>query len=114
MKYTTLRGFIKPAAIAFLTLLSTNVLAVNKIPQMKPLPTPPVFSWVGPYAGAFFGNVWGKTNIETDAGNTVGSPYFNTTAAIQSVEQSGTETLKPTSLIGGVEIGNNWKNGFFL
>ncbi|TAL65187.1 MAG: porin family protein [Legionella sp.] len=70
-------------------------------------PSTPV--WDGPYLGGYIGGAWANSDITTNSGPAIpGVTYFVADVNVNSVNQSGSGTVKSRVFIGGVQAGNNW------
>jgi outer membrane immunogenic protein len=65
-------------------------------------------TWQGPYIGAYLGGGFGTNQVSTDAGTVTDTSYFTTQADINSVNNAGTWSQNPNSLIGGIQAGHDW------
>jgi opacity protein-like surface antigen len=66
--------------------------------------------WSGFYGGAVAGAVSGQYDPRT---STIGAGYFDTARAA-TVTAAGTQTIKSTGLVSGIEGGYNWRSGNLL
>lgn len=64
--------------------------------------------WQGPYVGAYLGGGFGNNHALTDAGTVTSTSYFSTAANIGAVNNSGTWTQNPNSVITGIQAGHDW------
>jgi outer membrane immunogenic protein len=76
-----------------LSLISTSVSAAT---------------WQGPYVGAFLGEGFGNNHTSTSTGSVTDTSYFTTPADINSVNNAGTSTKNPASMIVGIQAGHDW------
>lgn len=66
--------------------------------------------WTGFYLGVNAGHAEGRSTTATDAfPSTVG--YYLVSSNWDSIHASGTGTLKPAGIIGGITAGFNWQHG---
>lgn len=66
------------------------------------------FTWQGPYVGAYLGGGTGNNHIFTDAGSVTSTSYFTTSADVNSVNNAGTWTKNPSTVIAGIQAGQDW------
>lgn len=66
------------------------------------------FPWQGPYAGIFLGGGYGNNHLSSNAGSVSDTSFFTTPVDITAVNQAGTWTQNPNSLIGGFQAGHDW------
>lgn len=66
------------------------------------------YPWQGSYVGAYFGGGLGNNHLSTTAGNVTDSSYFTTSADIHAVNNGGTFTHHPSSIIAGIQAGHDW------
>ena len=89
-----------------------------------PLPAPAPFSWTGGYAGVNVGFGGGSTDYSYNVGgvNSVTTPgyydpcgctYYPATTTTSPYNASGSERLRDSGVIGGVQVGYNYAFGGF-
>lgn len=64
--------------------------------------------WQGPYIGVYLGGGIGNNHASTNVGMLTDASYFTTSADINAVNDSGTSTNTPSSVIGGIQVGHDW------
>jgi len=96
--------------------LAANAYAADLArPAPAPAPVytkaPPLatYSWTGFYIGGNVGGAWGSFDPSTSLAF---SPFgwFNVLSTPQ-VTAAGQQSIKPSSIIGGVQVGYNWQTG---
>lgn len=65
-------------------------------------------TWQGPYVGAYLGGGFGSDHISTSAGGVTSTSYFTTSADINSVNNAGTWTEYPRTIMTGIQAGHDW------
>lgn len=65
-------------------------------------------TWQGPYIGAYLGGGSGNDHLSTHSGSVTTTSYFTTPADINAVNQAGTSTNRPITVIGGIQAGHDW------
>lgn len=83
-----------PGLVATILFISSSVVAA------------PI--WQGPYIGAYFGAGFGNNDTTTNIGTVTDLSYFTNANNIAIVNQSGSWTKHPISLIGGIQAGHDW------
>ena len=84
------------------------MLSPTNQPTNQPTTAASNINWAGPYVGGYIGGAWGNSNFNTNVGALTDTSYFISTANINSVNQSGSRSLSPHAIIGGIQAGNNW------
>lgn len=69
---------------------------------------PKSFNWGGAYLGGYIGGAWGQSNMSTYVNSLTATPYFDSTANINSVNQSGSRALNSNVFIGGIQFNDNF------
>jgi outer membrane immunogenic protein len=64
--------------------------------------------WQGPYAGAYLGGGFGNNRISTNAGSVASTSYFATSTDINAVNNAGTWSKDPMTMIVGIQAGHDW------
>ncbi len=67
-------------------------------------------SWEGFYAGANVGYAWGSSDAVTSAGCGTFVPFYFVCGNQPGVQASGTGSLSPDGVTGGVQAGYNWQH----
>ncbi len=62
----------------------------------------------GPYVGAYFGGGFGNNDASTKAGDATSTSYFGTLADIEAVNNAGSWSDNPDTVIGGIQLGHDW------
>jgi opacity protein-like surface antigen len=68
------------------------------------------YNWSGFYVGVTAGVAWGQYDPRT---STVADSYLNATRAA-AVAAAGSQTIKPSGFVTGIEAGYNWQTGNLL
>jgi outer membrane immunogenic protein len=99
--------------IAAFGLLASSAMAAD-MPVKAPIPAPVVYSWTGWYAGANLGAAWTHDPVTVGTTNSAFCPAPGCTAAlatalISAQGASGSFGGTKVGVIGGGQIGYNWK-----
>jgi outer membrane immunogenic protein len=89
------------------SLIALGFMASANAADMRLPAYAPAYSWTGFYAGATAGGIWGTFDPST---STIADGYVNAAQAA-AISASGSQSIKPSSVIGGVELGYNWQYG---
>jgi outer membrane immunogenic protein len=89
------------------SLIALGFIASANAADMRLPAYAPAYSWTGFYAGATAGGVWGTFDPST---STIADGYLSAANAA-AVSATGSQSIKPSSAIGGVELGYNWQYG---
>lgn len=65
-------------------------------------------TWQGPYMGVYSGGSSGNNHVSTNTGSVTNTSYFTTSADMDSVNDAGTWTKNPDTMIAGIQAGYDW------
>ena len=64
--------------------------------------------WQGPYVGAYVGGGLGDSHLSTDVGSVTNASYFTTAADINAINNAGSWSKEPSTLLAGIQAGHDW------
>ncbi|HLB56883.1 MAG TPA: hypothetical protein VJK30_06120 [Coxiellaceae bacterium] len=70
--------------------------------------------WQGSYVGAFLAGDVGYDYAATDVGAASSTNYFQNTADVNAVNNSGTSIFHPIGAVAGIQIGHNWMDKKYI
>jgi opacity protein-like surface antigen len=96
--------------MAIVALAATGPAVAGDAVQDVSRPAPPQHTWNGFYVGLTAGAAWGQYDprTSTDADGYLGPP------AAAAVGAAGSQTIKSTGFVTGIEGGHNWQSGNLL
>jgi len=93
---------LTPLSLILLGLINTSFAASFTIEDLK-----------GTYVGGYLGGGWGVSDVTTETGPTNGSSYLSPLDSL-AVNNNGSDTLHPNTVVGGIQANNNWTYKNFL
>jgi outer membrane immunogenic protein len=65
-------------------------------------------TWQGPYLGIYLGGGFGSNHLSTNAGSVTDTSYFSNATDINAINEAGSSTNDPNSVIVGLVAGHDW------
>jgi hypothetical protein len=112
MRRVRLASLAAVAAISFTSIASAADMPV-KAPVDKAI-APIAYSWAGWYVGGNVGYAWGHSDAVTSAECGTFVPFYFVCGNQAVVQASGTGSLSPKGVTGGIQAGYNWQTGHLV
>ena len=94
--------------VAIITVAGVDYAMAADLPVAPP--SPAAYNWTGWYVGVTAGAMWGQYDPRT---STIDGGYIGARGAA-GVSAAGTQTIKPSGFVAGVDSGYNWWAGNLL
>jgi opacity protein-like surface antigen/outer membrane protease len=98
-------------SIAVLSVAGVHCAVAGDMPVKAPPPAQAAFNWTGWYAGVTAGAAQGQYDPRTSMST---GGYIPAAADAAIVTAAGSQTIKPTGFVAGIEGGYNWQVGNWL